>query len=163
MKAYQIGNQTSAAHALDGHLCGLCLLLAVDQGHVADVDLHEVVSSSAHSELRHGLDKGHALDVTNRTSQLDDAHVRLLTRVIDGDFCNSFNPVLDGVDNVRHHLDRVAEVVTSALLLDDVGVDFTGCNVVLAGQGNVEVTLVVAEIEVDFTAIVENKDFSMPF
>jgi hypothetical protein len=56
----------------------------------------------------------------------------------------------------------VAQVVSSALFLDDVLVDLAGGDVVFARQGNVEVALVVAEIEVDFTAVVENKDLAMP-
>jgi hypothetical protein len=41
-------------------------------------------------------------------------------------------------------------------------VDLAGSDVVVAGEGDVEVTLVVAEIEIDFTAVGEDKDFAVP-
>lgn len=159
--AYQIRNETSAAHALDGHLGGLCLLFAVHQGDVADVDLHEVVSSGAHSELSHGLDEGHALNVSHSTTQLDDTHIRLFASVVHRDLCNSFNPVLDGVDNVGNDLDRVTEIVAFTLLLNNVCVDFSRRDVVLAGQSDVEVAFVVAKVEVDLAAVVEDEDFTV--
>jgi hypothetical protein len=59
-------------------------------------------------------------------------------------------------------LDRLADVLASTLLLDDVLVDLACSDIVLACEGNVEVALVVAKIEVNFTAIVEDKDFTMP-
>ena len=43
----------------------------------------------------------------------------------------------------------------------DVLVDFACDNVTLAREGDVEVAFVVAKVEVDFTAIVEHKDFSV--
>lgn len=51
-----------------------------------------------------------------------------------------------------HDLHRLAEIVATTLLLDDVEVDLAGGDVVLAGEADREVTLVVAEIEIDFGA-----------
>jgi hypothetical protein len=63
---------------------------------------------------------------------------------------------------VRNDLHRLAQVVALALALDDVLVDLAGGNVVVAGQGNVEIALVVAEIEIDFTTVGENEDLAVP-
>lgn len=46
------------------------------------------------------------------------------------------------------HLNGLAEVVTSALGLDDLLVDLAGGNIVVAGQGREQVALVVAQIEI---------------
>jgi hypothetical protein len=54
------------------------------------------------------------------------------------------------------------QIVALALTLDDVLVDFASGDVVIAGEGDVEVPLVVAEIEVDFAAVREDEDFAMP-
>jgi hypothetical protein len=63
---------------------------------------------------------------------------------------------------MRHNLDRFPKIIASTLALDNVLVDLSGGDVVLAGQGDVEISLVVPEIKVDFTAIVEDKAFSVP-
>jgi hypothetical protein len=63
---------------------------------------------------------------------------------------------------VRDDLHGLAQVVALALALDNVLVDLAGCDVVVAGEGDVEVALVVAEIEIDFTAVGENEDFAVP-
>ena len=36
-------------------------------------------------------------------------------------------------------------------------------DIILAGEGDVKVTFVVAEVEVNFTSVVKYEDFSMPF
>ena len=59
-------------------------------------------------------------------------------------------------------MDGVAQIVSSALLLDNVLVDLAGGDVVFARQGDVQVALVVAEIEIDFTAVGEDEDFAVP-
>jgi hypothetical protein len=52
------------------------------------------------------------------------------------------------------YLYGLAEVFPSSLALDNVLVDFTSCDVVLAGEGDIEVAFVVSEVEVDFSSIV---------
>jgi hypothetical protein len=63
---------------------------------------------------------------------------------------------------VGHNLYRLAKIVAFALALDDVLVDLTSCDIVVAGESDVEVTLVVAEIEVDFAAVGEDEYFAVP-
>jgi hypothetical protein len=63
---------------------------------------------------------------------------------------------------VRHDLYSLAEIVALSLALDDVLVYFAGGDVVVASEGDVEVALVVAEIEVDFAAVRENEYLAMP-
>lgn len=159
---YQIGDQTITPNRLDGLLCRLGLLLAMDDRHVRDVDLHKVVLARPSPQLTHGLDEGHALDVADGAAQLNDADIRLFARVVDGDARDLLDPVLDGIGDVGHDLHRLAEIVALALALNDVLVDLARGDVVVAGKGDVEVALVVAEIEVDFTAVGEDEDFAMP-
>lgn len=59
-------------------------------------------------------------------------------------------------------MDGFAQVVALALTLNNVLVDLARGNVVLAGEGDVEVTFVVAEIEIDFAAVGEDEYFAMP-
>lgn len=123
-------------------LCGLGLLLSMDGGNVGDVDGHEVGASLLVTQLGECLDKGHALDITDGTSKLNDTHIRLLVGSINRDSRNSLDPVLDSVRDVWNavavsqgfkglryavinngiytHLDSLAEVITTAFLLDDL-------------------------------------------
>jgi hypothetical protein len=134
----------------------------MDDRYVANVDLHEVVLARSSPQLTHSLNEGHALDVANCASQLNDTHVRLLARVIDRYLCHLLYPILNGIGDVRYDLYRLAEVVAFALALDDVLIDFTSCDVVVASEGDVEVALVVAEIEINFAAVGEDEHFAVP-
>jgi hypothetical protein len=126
------------------------------------MNLEEIAFSGSPLQLSHSLNERRALDVTDCASQLNDTHIRRLLRAIDGNSGNPFNPVLDCIRQVWNNLDRLADVLASTLLLDDVLVDLACGDVVLAREGDVEVAFVVAKVEVNFTAIVEDKDFTVP-
>jgi hypothetical protein len=159
---YQIRNQTITPHRLDRLLRRLRLLLSVNDRHVTNVDLHEVVLSSSSPQLAHSLDERHALNITNCASQLNDADIRLLARVVDRYPCHLLYPFLNRVCDVGYHLHRLAEIVAFALALNDVLVDLAGCDIVVACEGDIEVAFVVAEIEIDFAAVGEDKYFAVP-
>jgi hypothetical protein len=162
MLTYEIWNKTSTSNIPNGLLCRLRLLLSLNNRNERDMNLEEIAFPSSPLQLSHSLDERRALDVTDCASQLNDTHIRRLLRVIDGDSGNPFNPVLDCIRQVWNNLDRFADVLASTLLLDDVLVDLACGDVVLAREGDVEVAFVVAKVEVDFTAIVEDKDFTVP-
>lgn len=61
---------------------------------------------------------------------------------------------------MRNDLNRLAEVIAPTFLFNNMRVDFTGRDVVIPGQGDVEVSLVIAEIKVGFAAVVEDIDFA---
>lgn len=126
------------------------------------MDLHKVVLAGPASQLAHRLYEGRALNVAHRAAELHDTHVRRLVGVIHGNLRDALDPVLDGIRQVRDDLHGAAEVVAATLALDDVVVDLAGGDVVLARQGDVEVALVVSEVEVDLTAVVEDKDLAVP-
>jgi hypothetical protein len=121
--------------------------------HVRDVNLHEVVLARTPPQLAHSLYERHALDVAHCASQLDYADIRLLARVVDGYPRDPLNPVLDRIGDVGNDLDGFAQVVALALALDNMLVYLARGDVIVASEGNVEVALVVAEIEVDFAAV----------
>lgn len=101
------------------------------------------------------------LNVTNSTSEFDDADVRLLVSVIDGNLGHTLNPVLNGVGEMRNNLHSLSKILTSSLSLNHVLVDLTGGNVVVPSKGDVDVPLVVTEIQISFTTIVENKNLTV--
>jgi hypothetical protein len=133
----------------------------LDDWHKRDVDLEEVVLPCPASQLAHRLNEGRALNISYGTAQLDDAHIRCLVRVVDRDACNALNPVLDRVCEVGDNLHSTSKVITATLAFNDVLVDLASRNVVLTRQSDVEVALVVSEIEIDLTAIVQDEDFTV--
>ena len=74
--------------------------------------------------------------------------------------CDSLDPVLDSASDVRDDLHCFSEVVALPLLLNDVRVDFARGEVVVSAKGDVQVALVVAQVEVSFTAVVEDVDLA---
>lgn len=101
------------------------------------MNLQEVWALGSSPQLSHCLNKGHALNVTNRTTQLNDAHVRLFICVIDWDLSDPLDPVYNGICDVWNNLNSLAEVVALSLALDNLLVYFASGNIVLAGQGDV--------------------------
>jgi hypothetical protein len=158
---YEIWNKTSTSNIPNCLLCRLRLLLTLDDRNEGDVNLEEIALSSSPLQLSHRLDERRALDIADCASQLNDTHIRHLLGVIDRNPGNPLNPVLDCIRQVRNHLDRLADVLASTLLLDDVLVDLACGDVVLARERDVEVAFIVAKVKIDFTAIVEDKDFTV--
>jgi hypothetical protein len=158
---YQVRYQTITPHRFDRLLCRLRLLLSMNDWHVANVDLHEVVLAGSSPQLAHGLNERHALNIANCASQLNDADIRLLTRIVNWYPCHLLYPFLDRICDVGYDLHCLAKIVAFALTLNDVLVDFTRRDVVVACEGDVKVAFVIAEIEVDFTAIGEHEYFAV--
>lgn len=134
----------------------------MDDRHIRNVNLHKVVPARSPPKLSQSLDERHALHITDCATKLNDTHIRLLSRIINRYTRNLLDPFLNSICDVRDDLHSLAQVVALSLTLDDVLVDLAGRDVVVAGEGDVEVTLVVAEIEIDFTAVGEDEDFAVP-
>lgn len=63
---------------------------------------------------------------------------------------------------MRDNLHRLPQIIATTLALDYMLVDLAGGNVLVAREGDVQVTFIVSEIEIDFTAIVEDVDLTVP-
>ena len=68
---------------------------------------------------------------------------------------------LDFVGNVRDDLDGVAEVFAAAFLCDNGGVDLAGGHVSGLVEVFVQEALVVSDVEVGFSTVVGDKDFTV--
>ena len=58
-------------------------------------------------------------------------------------------------------LDSFAKVVAAAFAFDHLPINFPGGNVVVAVEGNVQETLVIAQVQVHLTAIIKDIHFAM--
>lgn len=161
-ETYQVRGQPSRSCISDGLLGWFCLLFSADDRHQGNVDLAEIVSSGSSSQLPHGLDEGGALDVTDSPTKFDDTNIWLLIGVVHRDPRHPLDPILDGIGNMRDHLDGLAQIIALSLPVNDMLVHFAGCDAVFSCQGDVEVSFVVSQVKIDFTAIIQHKTFSVP-
>jgi hypothetical protein len=96
-------------------LSRLGFLLSPYDGNQTDVDQGEVFMADPELELSHCLDEWSGFDITDSTTQLDDANVRLLSGFVDRDLRDALDPVLDGIGEMRNDLNGLSEVVSLAL------------------------------------------------
>lgn len=68
------------------------------------MDERKILVTHTELELPHRFDEGRGFDVTDGTAKLDDADVWLFTGVVDRDFGDALDPILDGVGDVRDDL-----------------------------------------------------------
>jgi hypothetical protein len=126
------------------------------------MNLEEIVLSCSTPQLSHSLDKRCALNVSNSATQFDYTDIGCLLRVVNRNFRNSLDPVLDGICDMRHDLHCFSKIIAPSLSLDNMLIHLPRSNIVFASQSNVEIAFVIAEIEVDFTTVIENEYFAMP-
>src|SRR5262249_5781285 len=94
-----------------------------------------------------------ALDVADRAADLAQYEVEAVVALAD--------ELLDGVGDVRDHLDGGAEIIAAPLLGQDVLVDAAGGDVVLAAGGPAGEALVMAEVEVGLGAVVGDEPLAV--
>ncbi|MBG9885585.1 hypothetical protein ABE10_03070, partial [Bacillus toyonensis] len=147
----RVGLDADRAKRGDRVLGGLGLLLSrrTHERHEGDVDEEDVLPAQLMTDLTGGLDERLGLDVADRAADLCDDDVRL--RGLVG---LQPHPTLDLVRDVRDDLDRVAEILATALLGDHLRVDLAGRDVGGLAELDVEEALVVTDVEVCLGAVV---------
>lgn len=76
------------------------------------------------------------------------ANIRLSTRLIDGDSGDPLNPLLNEVGDVRDDLDGTAQVISTTFPQADLHVDLAGGDVVVSGEVDAQISLVMTKIQV---------------
>ena len=146
-----------APQLVDGVLrrLGLQLARVADVGDERQVDEHAAPATHVDGKLADRLEERQRLDVADRAADLGDheVHVRGL-----GD---QRDALLDLVGDVRHDLDRAAQVVAAALAADHRVVDPAGGDVGGAAGVGVGEALVVAEVEVGLGAVLGHEHLAV--
>mmetsp|Transcript_30335 Transcript_30335/g.94157 ORF Transcript_30335/g.94157 Transcript_30335/m.94157 type:complete len:659 (+) Transcript_30335:177-2153(+) len=153
----QVRLDAEGQESLDGVLRGLRLLPA-EVGNVGDVAPGHGVLREAVLELPESLDEGHGLDVPDGPAELDHADLRPQAAAVHRLLRHAVQPFDDGAGDVGHDLNRLAQVLPAALLLDHVVVDLARGNVVVPAQRKEHHPLVVAEVQIGLTPVIENED-----
>ena len=105
------------------------------------------------THLPDGLEKWERLNVTNCAADLHDRNIDLLRNTMDRGF--------DFIGNVGNDLDGLSQIIAAPFFVDDGFVNTAGREVVFASQFSMRITLIMAEIEVRFGAVVCDVDFPM--
>jgi hypothetical protein len=113
--------------------------------------VQHVVAADVVGHLADRFEKRQTLDVAHRAADLHDRDVHALR--------DAHDALLDLVGDVRHYLDRTAEVVAAAFLGDDGMVDPAGGVIAFLGQVQGGEPLVVAEVQIGLGAVVRHVDF----
>src|SRR6478735_4052793 len=143
------------AQLLDGVLRRLCLQLtgARDVRQQRQMNVDGVIARQLVLELADRLEERQALDVADGAADLDQHEVVIVIA--------REHELLDGVGDMRNHLDGGAEIVAAAFLGDDVLVDAPGGDVVGLGGRAPREALVMAEIEIGLGAVVGHEHFAV--
>ena len=105
------------------------------------------------AELADRFEERQALDVADRAADLHQDEVAILVAVAD--------EVLDGVGDVRDHLDGRAEIVAAPLLGEDVLIDAPGGDVVALARRIAGEALVMAEVEIGLGAVIGDEHLAV--
>ena len=146
-----VGLDADLAEDADRVLRRLRLQLAggLQVGDEREVDEHAVLPPGRQRDLPDRLEKREALDVAHRAADLGDHDVGVGGAQIE-------HLLLDLVGDVGDHLDGLAEKLPAAFLVDHREIDLPGGVVALARQRRRGEALVVAEVEIGLTAVVED-------
>src|SRR5499427_5194197 len=117
------------------------------------MDVDGVMPWQVVAELADRLEERQALDIADRAADLAQHEIEAVIAVAD--------ELLDGVGDMRDHLDGGAEVVAAPLLGEDLLIDAAGGDVVLPGGGASGEALIMAEVEVSLRPIISDEDLAV--
>ena len=150
-----VGLDSNAQQLFYRVLRGLGLQFAggPDPGNQGYMDEDGVVAAHLLPHLADGFQEGQRFNVPNRAANFDDGDVHLLADFLHRRF--------DFVGDVRDDLHGFTQVVAPALFGDDLLVDASGGEVVVAREPRMGKAFVMAQIEVGLGSIVGHEDLAM--
>src|SRR5262249_51372136 len=99
------------------------------------------------------LEERQTLDIANRAANLDQDKIDA--------FISAQNKLFDRIGDMRDDLDRCAEVIAPAFSGDDLLIDPSRRNIVLAHRRPPREALVMTEIEIGLCAVLGYKNFAV--
>ena len=138
-------------------LSRLCLVLTSSLGpwHERHMDVAKVRLLHLELELAEGFTKGHSLDVTYSSPKLNDADLWYFALPTHRYSSHPLHPLLDGVGDVWHHLDSLAQVISLPLLADHTLVNLPSSDIVVPSQRDVQESFIVAKVKVNLEKLFE--------
>ena len=156
----RIGLDADLAQLLHGVLGGLGLELASrgNPGQVGQVHKGRVVGAELEAQLAHGFQERQRFNVAHGAAHFADGHVH---RVVGANARAALDEFLDFVGDVRDDLHGLAQVVATALFLEHGLVDLARGEVVGLLHARFNETLVMAQVQVGFCAVIGHENFAV--
>ena len=150
-----VGLNADRAQFLDRVLgrLGLELARAGNERQERQVDVDGMMPGQLVAELPDRLEERQALDITDRAPDLAQDEIEALVAFPD--------EILDRVGDVGNHLNGGAEIIAAPLLGEDLLVDATGGDVVVAGRRPAGEALVMAEVEVGLRTVIGDENLAV--
>src|SRR5690606_32164385 len=124
-----------------------------DIGHQRDMDRTGQLSSQLIAQLADCFNEWQAFDVADRPADLAEHEVQPLSIVL--------RELLDRICDVRNDLHSRAQIVTSALLRDNVPVYAAGGDVVRLMCRNARETLIMTKVEISLGPVIGDVDLTV--
>src|SRR4030095_13290251 len=128
---------------------------ALDERNQCPVHDEHVADPSLELKLPNGLQKRQSFNVTGGSAYFRDEDIGF------GGCLDRADPILDFIGDVRNYLDRLAEIITAALVRENGFVDLATGDVVGPSEHAICETLVVSKIKVGLCSISQHIDFTM--
>ena len=119
----------------------------------SQVHQHGALGAHFDAQLTDSFEERLRLNVTHSAANLNHRYVGIAGALDDSTF--------DFVGDVRNHLDGCTQVITTALLAQDVFVNTARGEVVVLGHGRADKPLVMAQVQVGFGAVVCDEHFTV--
>ncbi len=110
-----------------------------------------VLTANIYRQLANGFEERQGFDITYGTADFNQHHVMT--------FATGNDALFDSVSDVRDNLNGCAQIVATALFTQNVRVDAASGEVVATRHFGANETLVVAKIQVGFSAVFSNEHF----
>ena len=148
-----VGLDTHSLQFLHGMLrrLGLQLIGSLQIGHVGEMHTHRITSQLP-AQLSDGLHKRGTLNVADSTAHLRDDEVKIFTF--------PQHPPLDFIGDVRHHLNRLTQIVATALAVYHRLIDTPCGDGVVAGSLNTRKPFIMPQVQVGLHPI--HRDVAFP-
>src|SRR5262249_26093821 len=116
-------------------------------------DVDHMMAGQIITELANSLEERQTLDIPDRAPNLTQDKIVA--------FASFPDEILDRVGDVRHYLNSCTQIVAAAFLGENLLVDASGGDVVLAGSRAAGEPLVMPKIKIRLGPVIRDEDFSM--
>ena len=132
---------------------GFQLTRRSDVGQQCDMEKTGQLAAKFIAKLANGLKKGQGFDVTNGAADL--AEDEILIIVI------RFDKFLDRIGDMRDHLNGGAEIITTAFLGQNIGIDAACRDIVRPFGMYTSETFIMAKIKIRLSAVISDEHLAM--
>ena len=153
----QVWLDTQAAQFLDAVLSRFCFhfFCCTEVRNQRTVDVHDFFAAQVGFHLANRFQEWQGLDIPYCSADFSDDNIRFRR------FRCPQKAIFDFIGDVWDDLDRSAKIIAAALFLNNRRIDFPRCHIRIFVQVDVDETLVMAQVQIRFRAVIGYENFSV--